>query len=178
MKYYMPAKIWEEKDCIAAHASEIAAMGRNALLVTGRRSAERNGSLKDVQKALEENGCKWVLFNEVEENPSVETIMKARDLGISEGVDLVITGEGCLERQTLMGKAPGHVINMARERCIPVIAICGAITPDISPSTIGLIAAIAVSDGLSIEQAMDTAGTLMRVGAAVRQAVTKVADSL
>ena len=55
-----------------------------------RRSAERNGSLKDVQKALEENGCKWVLFNEVEENPSVETIMKARDLGISEGVDLVI----------------------------------------------------------------------------------------
>ena len=90
MKYYMPAKIWEEKDCIAAHASEIAAMGRNALLVTGRRSAERNGSLKDVQKALEENGCKWVLFNEVEENPSVETIMKARDLGISEGVDLVI----------------------------------------------------------------------------------------
>jgi glycerate kinase len=77
-----------------------------------------------------------------------------------------------------MGKAPGHVINMARECCIPVIAICGAITPDISPSTIGLIAAIAVSDGLSIEQAMDTAGTLMRVGAAVRQAVTKVADSL
>lgn len=92
--------------------------------------------------------------------------------------DLVITGEGRLDRQTFMGKAPGHVINMARERCIPVIAICGAITPDISPSTIGLIAAIAVSDGLSIEQAMDTAGTLMRVGAAVRQAVTKVADSL
>ena len=92
--------------------------------------------------------------------------------------DLVITGEGRLDRQTFMGKAPGHVINMARERRIPVIAICGAITPDISPSTIGLTAAIAVSDGLSIEQAMDTAGTLMRVGAAVRQAVTKVADSL
>ena len=91
--------------------------------------------------------------------------------------DLVITGEGCLDRQTLMGKAPGHIINLARENGIPVIAICGVIAPDISLTAIGLTAAIAVSDGLTIEQAMDTAGTLMRVSAAVRQAVTKVADS-
>ena len=91
--------------------------------------------------------------------------------------DLVITGEGSLDRQTFMGKAPGHIINLARERGIPVIAICGVIAPDISLTAIGLTAAIAVSDGLTIEQAMDTAGTLMRVSAAVRQAVTKVADS-
>ena len=79
MKYYMPAKIWEEKDCIAAHASEIAAMGKNALLVTGRRSAERNGSLKDVQKALEHYA---VLRLQAEKPNELMALPEFKDLNI------------------------------------------------------------------------------------------------
>ena len=86
-----------------------------------------------------------------------------------EGADLVITGEGRLDSQTLMGKGPGCVIKMAHERGIPVAAVCGAIAPDFDAVAAGLTAAVAVSDGLSLEDAMDTDATLARVAHAVRQ---------
>lgn len=85
-----------------------------------------------------------------------------------DGADLVITGEGRLDRQTLMGKGPGRVIDMAHERGIPVAAVCGAIAPDFDAESAGLVAAVAVSDGLPPDLAMDTSSTLMRVATAVR----------
>ena len=88
-----------------------------------------------------------------------------------DGADLVITGEGCLDNQTLMGKGPGCVIQMARERGIPVAAVCGAIAPDFDASSAGLIAAIAVSDGLPLDMAMDPDGTLQRVTRAIMNLV-------
>ena len=86
-----------------------------------------------------------------------------------DGADLVITGEGRLDFQTLMGKGPGCVIKMARERDIPVAAICGAIAPDFDPEAAGLKAAIAVSDGLPLDEAMNPESTLMRVARAMLQ---------
>ena len=90
MKYYMPTKVYSGKGCVAAHRKEIAAFGKKALIVTGAHSARANGSLADVQSALDAEGVGSVVFDQVEENPSVETIMKARDFGAAEGVDLVI----------------------------------------------------------------------------------------
>ncbi|MEK4149504.1 glycerate kinase [Robertmurraya sp. FSL W8-0741] len=43
-------------------------------------------------------------------------------------VDLVITGEGKLDGQTSMGKAPAGIATLAKERGIPVIALAGDIT--------------------------------------------------
>lgn len=41
------------------------------------------------------------------------------------GADLVITGEGRIDSQTLCGKAPGGVMQRARAAGVPVIALCG-----------------------------------------------------
>ena len=41
--------------------------------------------------------------------------------------DLVITGEGSLDRQTLQGKAPFGVANRAKQRSIPVIGLAGKV---------------------------------------------------
>ena len=88
-----------------------------------------------------------------------------------DGADLVITGEGRLDDQTLMGKGPGCVIAMARERGVPVAAVCGTIAPGFDANAAGLEAAVAVSDGLPLDEAMDHDGTLMRVAMAVKQLV-------
>ena len=88
-----------------------------------------------------------------------------------DGADLVITGEGRLDDQTLMGKGPGCVIAMARERGVPVAAVCGTIAPDFDGKAAGLEVAVAVSDGLPLDEAMDHDGTLMRVAMAVKQLV-------
>ena len=44
-----------------------------------------------------------------------------------EGSDLVITGEGRLDSQTVMGKAPSGVLAAAQRQNIPVVAIGGAV---------------------------------------------------
>jgi glycerate kinase len=46
------------------------------------------------------------------------------------GCDLVITGEGRLDGQTIHGKAPAGVARIAKKLGIPVIAICGCLGPD------------------------------------------------
>ncbi|MFE0048196.1 glycerate kinase [Streptomyces albireticuli] len=45
-----------------------------------------------------------------------------------ESADLVITGEGSLDAQTLHGKAPAGVAAAARARGVPVIAVCGRVS--------------------------------------------------
>lgn len=90
MDFYMPVKIFDEENAVWNHKAEFTALGKKALIVTGKHSAKKNGSYEDVKKALESEGIAHVLFDEVEENPSMETVMKARDLGVAEAVDFVI----------------------------------------------------------------------------------------
>jgi glycerate kinase len=61
--------------------------------------------------------------------------------------DLVVTGEGSLDEQTLHGKAPAGVAAAAAARGIPVVAVCGRTTLD--PERLrgaGIAAAYALSD--------------------------------
>lgn len=48
-------------------------------------------------------------------------------LAAMEGADLVITGEGSLDRQSLAGKAPAGIAARAGERGIPVLAVAGRV---------------------------------------------------
>lgn len=90
MFYYLPVKIYEEENCVCNHKADIAALGKKALIVTGKTSAKKNGSYNDVKSALEDMKVSYVLFDLVEENPSVETVMSASELGKKENVDFVI----------------------------------------------------------------------------------------
>ncbi|MBE7020906.1 MAG: glycerate kinase [Ruminococcaceae bacterium] len=47
-----------------------------------------------------------------------------------ENADFVITGEGRLDSQSVMGKAPVGVAALAKEKNIPVLAFSGCATPD------------------------------------------------
>lgn len=64
-----------------------------------------------------------------------------------EDIDLVITGEGKIDMQTLNGKAPYIIAQKAKERGISVIAVCGKndLTKDIS-SQMGIDQIYEVSD--------------------------------
>ena len=90
MKFFMPTRLFQEPDCVMAHRGEMAALGSCALIVTGKHSAKANGSYDDVCRALDAEKIAHVLFDEVEQNPSIETVMKAMDFGVENGVDFVI----------------------------------------------------------------------------------------
>lgn len=89
MYFYLPTKIYSERNCVRNYADQWTALGKKALIVTGKSSA-KNGSLSDVCQALEAAGKDYCIFNETEENPSVEMIMKVRDYGLEEQVDFVV----------------------------------------------------------------------------------------
>ncbi|MBR5812118.1 MAG: glycerate kinase [Alistipes sp.] len=60
--------------------------------------------------------------------PGIEMVLDAIDFAsIIEGSDLVITGEGKIDRQTVMGKAPSGVLRVAQSQEIPTVAIGGAV---------------------------------------------------
>ncbi|HWU21649.1 MAG TPA: glycerate kinase, partial [Nocardioides sp.] len=58
--------------------------------------------------------------------PGIELVLDL--VGFHEALadaDLVITGEGALDEQTLHGKAPAGVAAAARAAGVPVVAVCG-----------------------------------------------------
>ncbi len=71
-------------------AGEIAAMGRKALIVTGRSWVRKSGVLKRVEKLLDAAGVDYVEFCEVEENPSSVTVDRAAELARREECDTVL----------------------------------------------------------------------------------------
>ena len=58
----------------------------------------------------------------------IDFVLEANDFARRiEGADLILTGEGALDAQTLSGKAVGGVCRLARQRQIPVIGFGGAV---------------------------------------------------
>ncbi|TAM70544.1 MAG: allantoinase AllB [Microbacteriaceae bacterium] len=58
--------------------------------------------------------------------PGIDVVLELTDLAERmRGADLVITGEGSLDTQTLFGKTPIGVERVAAEQGIPVWAVCG-----------------------------------------------------
>ncbi|HEY7982456.1 MAG TPA: glycerate kinase [Candidatus Eremiobacteraceae bacterium] len=78
------------------------------------------------------------------------------------GADLIVTGEGRLDRQTLAGKAPYAVAQAGRIRGIPVVAVVGALgcTADMLEE-MGLKSAVSIlSEPMTLAEASSRAAPL------------------
>ena len=139
MRFYVPTDIYVEKDCVKNHAKELLAIGKRALIVTGHSSAKANGSLNDVTEVLNNGGVAYQIFDEVEENPSTDTVGKGAQIARDFGADFIIGigGGSAIDAAKAMAillvnpsvnadelhKAPSHPLNHA-----PVVAVpttCG-----------------------------------------------------
>jgi glycerate kinase len=60
--------------------------------------------------------------------------------------DLVITGEGCFDRTSLLGKAPAQLGELARKLKCPVWALCGRVDLPASKSPFDRIAALSTKE--------------------------------
>ncbi|WP_125616202.1 glycerate kinase [Specibacter cremeus] len=66
-----------------------------------------------------------------ERRPGIDVVLELAGLaGKLEGTDVVVTGEGSLDEQSLSGKAPVGVARAAAAAGIPVVAVCGRTTLD------------------------------------------------
>ncbi len=136
MYFYMPTKIYSERDCVRLHGKEWASLGRRALIVTGKSSAV-NGALDDVRSVLDEEQVTYCIFDETEENPPIEMVMRVRELGLQEHTDFVIgIGGGspmdAAKAVALMMAHPGedaaYLYEKGDDAALPVVEIpttCG-----------------------------------------------------
>ena len=97
--------------------------------------------------------------------PGVEVV--AELVGLDEavrGADLVITGEGRFDAQTLRGKTPFGVARIARRHGVPVVVIAGTLGDGYEQMYAhGVDAAFALPSGpMSLEQACHEAPRLLR----------------
>ena len=108
--------------------------------------------------------------------PGAELVLDVLDFAQRlGGADLVITGEGRLDKQTLSGKAPFAVAQMARAHGVRVVAIVGEL--DLSPDDLenaGISQAVALaSSGVSVDEAMRRSKELVEAAAARLAATLK-----
>jgi glycerate 2-kinase len=83
-----------------------------------------------------------------------------------KGIDLVITGEGCLDKSSFMGKGPIILAQKTKALApIPVILICGSISNELTQFQIrsaGIDACISLTDkNVSVKQAIKEAPSLI-----------------
>lgn len=111
--------------------------------------------------------------------PGFEIVAEAVHLDdLLEGADLVLTGEGCLDAQSLSGKTPVGVLRLAQQRGIPVIALAGSLGDGVEDLlAAGMTAVLSVVPGLvSRAEAMDgAAANLQRTAEAIAAVWTAAA---
>jgi glycerate kinase len=133
---------------------------------TGREDAERTGA-----GAAGGTGFAALALLDAEIKPGIELILDLIDFDRRiAGADLVVTGEGSLDDQSLAGKAPVGVARAAARAEIPVIAVAGRL--QLSPSRLreaGISAAYPLTDlEPDLDRCIANAGRLLRrVGAQV-----------
>ncbi len=96
------------------------------------------------------------------------------------GADLVITGEGRIDSQTVHGKVPVGVAKVAKRHNIPVIGIAGSLTADVGVvHDHGIDAVFSVLYTVcTLEKALENAGENVRMTARNVAAVLKVGQAL
>ncbi len=89
---------------------------------------------------------------------------------IIDGADLLITGEGCIDSQTAYGKVPSGVLERAKRKGIPVVAIGGSVRMCPEIEALGFDAVVAVTpENMSLEEAMDPSAASANIEDSVRR---------
>ncbi|MCW2812406.1 MAG: glycerate kinase [Friedmanniella sp.] len=103
--------------------------------------------------------------------PGIDLVLELVGLAArTRRADLVVTGEGSLDRQSLGGKTPLGVARMARSAGRPVVAVCGRTTlGQAETAAAGFVRTYALTDlQPDVSRCMAEAGTLLeRVGEAI-----------
>jgi len=113
--------------------------------------------------------------------PGIEIITEAVGLDrIVADADLVITGEGRIDGQTVHGKTPIGVAHVAKRHGKPVIAIAGCLTPDAAAVYGGGIDAIfsVVSGPCTLEAALAAGAENVRLASRNIAAAIKLGERL
>ena len=109
-------------------------------------------------------GAGLVAFLGAELKSGIEIVIEASKLEKQiKNADLVITGEGMIDQQTLFGKTPIGVAKIAKDYNVPVIAVGGSLGPEATKVYEGGIDALfsIIDQPMELETAQNNASLLL-----------------
>jgi glycerate kinase len=154
-----PAMVAQLGDALARYAAVLAAeSGRNISDTPGAGAAGGTAA-----------GLLW-LFPQAVLRPGIDLVLDAVHFDDRlAGADLVLTGEGRLDAQTLGGKAIAGIARRARAAHVPVAAIVGGLAPDVTNAQL--------SDRLGVDAVMSLPPRPCTLDEAVAHAPDWLADA-
>ena len=87
--FRMPTEIISGQGAIKNNADKLA-LGKCAVIVTGKRSAKACGALDDVTEALNTLGVRYAVFDKIMENPLLSVCFEGGQFARETGADFVI----------------------------------------------------------------------------------------
>ena len=116
-------------------------------------------------------GGSLLAFLNAELKPGIQLMLEALDFSNKiKSADLIITGEGKLDRQTIMGKTASGILAATRKRHIPVIALGGCVENMKELIDAGFLAVFSILPyPVTLEQAMQKDFTLCNIANTTEQ---------
>lgn len=87
---YLPTRVCFGESVLQRAEDHILRLGARPLIVTGRSSARLSGALDELIVVLERADLDWELFDQVEENPSLDTVLTGSKALRESGCDFLI----------------------------------------------------------------------------------------
>ncbi len=82
---YITPKVYSGENCVKENKNIFAAFGKKCLIVTSKTAAVKSGALSDVTNILKELNIEYEIFDKIQENPLVSTVIEggasARECG-------------------------------------------------------------------------------------------------
>ncbi|MFZ5985560.1 MAG: iron-containing alcohol dehydrogenase family protein [Bacillota bacterium] len=89
-KFNIGTRILFGKNCVKENKAVFNEFGSNAVIVTGKTSGKSSGALDDVVEILKEYKISYLLYDNVENNPSLENVKEGGDIARSYKADFII----------------------------------------------------------------------------------------
>lgn len=129
---YMPTRIIQGPKCLLNNSPLLKRLGKRALIVTGLTSSKLNGSLEDAIAALENENIRYKIFDQVSDQPTIETVQEAFEQNQREGIEFILgLGKGsAIDAAKAIGVlfrnrgiSAREAFNMQNLRSIPIVAV-------------------------------------------------------
>lgn len=141
-------------------------LDRNLTHFANKIEAKTGVSLHDFTGAGAAGGAggAFLAFFQSRLRTGIEVVLEALEFDqLIESADLILTGEGRSDSQTLSGKAPVGIAKEAKKRGIPVVLVSGGVDEQSIPSLLPYFEQIhSLSGGaVSVEKAIHEAASLL-----------------
>ncbi len=163
-------------DMVAELDAALGIFAKAATAATGRDISGSEGA-----GAAGGLGAGLLYFTPARLEPGVSIVLETTNFEARvHGADLVITGEGCTDSQTVMGKAPVGVAAAAKRHGVPVICLSGGLgegAEEVLKHGIDALGSI-VSRPMTLKACMDQGAALVEAATARICRLLKVGQSI